>query len=376
MSVIPKSRRVYPYNNGLLLGGEVDIILSNINSEPVDAAKLFEVDKIYSIDKTGGGEAIIANQVGNHFKVVNGMIRLIPKLSYCRGYATDNFWWSMKNAVTMLKKRAFLSFLPFLMDEDFIKPENNGMTYIAGGHVSCHVITQSLYDTSICGKLHKMTYDKTHESHERLKNNIRLLIGIPSTLFDRRESAEYRRRNFAPNDQNEFRYDNNDRFVYQTPTNYWIFTPALCHFILGALRMTYFITYNQIEEEIWEGFEPGDVNCAIAKSDYDVAQSIWDMVKGRLGESGYQQAENPFWSHRAIALDFLFDNGLHMLTGGVYSNWQMKRRKNNYQGHFNQLPSWDAGITGKILTTNNPNYPLWEKFKENYERREKERTAC
>jgi hypothetical protein len=139
--------------------------------------------------------------------------------------------------------------------------------------------------------------------------------------------------------------------------------------------MAYFVTLNQIEPEIWEGFEPGDVHNAIRRSDYPVAEEIWHMVKNRLADCGYQASENPLWQHRAMIMDFLSEKRFDAIGSGIYKNWCMATKRDNYEGHFATLPSWEEGIFKVLSTESHPRYKEFAQYKDNYVRREKERTS-
>jgi hypothetical protein len=373
MSVPDKGHRIYPYSNGLLLGTEADIVLTTENSEPVDAGTLFKAGHKYETAKTGGNETN-PDEGKNHFIVKDGMIKLVAKFSYCRGYSTDNVWWIMKELVALLKKRAFLSSVPCFLAEDFMPSRNDGMSYVAGGTIKTYARCNDIYNQSTALRIRNMTSNKTDESHKRHLDNMRLIIGIVSTLLDRREAAEYRRTQFAPGEKNEFIVEDTT-LKYLTPTNFWLFSPALTHLMLGLTRMVYFVTLNGLEPEIWEGFEPGDVHNAIRTSDYEVAEEIWHMIKGRLGESGYQPADNPVWQHRAMILDFLLKNKFDVMGAGIYKNWQMARKRETFAGHFNQLPSWEAGMPDKVFSEKHARYKEFITFRDSYAKREKERTS-
>ena len=358
MSVIPKRSRIYPYQSGLLLGAEFDIVLSTINSEPLCAKKF--VTKVKSVPKTGGGEAgTKANR--NHFKERRSMVRLYSKTSYCRAYATDNIWFSLKELVGLLKKKAYLSFLS----------SYDGVP--TAGHIKIGVPgNNDIYGGTISGNINGFVTGKTNKSHVRFKDNVRLTLGILSVLLDRRPAAEKRRKEYGPYVKKEFRISKAGA-VYQTPTNYWIFSPILTHLMFGAARMAVFITLNNIEEEIWKDINPKDIKDIILNSDYKAAEKIWKILKNRLGnKSGYRKTDNPFLAERAKIIDFLIEYGIGIIGSGVYKNWRMSRRKKNYGGHFRDLPSWEQGAAGRVFTEKHPNYKLFKQF--NKEKNGKKRT--
>jgi hypothetical protein len=248
------------------------------------------------------------------------------------------------------------------------------MSFVAGGIIKTFIRCGDIYSESTAKKLLDMSCNPKHESYQRHLDNVRLIVGIVSTMLDRREAAEFRRLQYGPGEKDEFK-TGETHLKYLTPTNFFLFSPALTHLMLGLMRMAYFVTLNKLEPEIWEGFEPGDVQNAIRRSDYPVAEEIWHMIKGRLGESGYQPGDNPVWQHRAMVIDFLSDKRFDVLGGGIYKNWQMSRKRDNFVGHFNQLPSWEVGVPEKVFTEKHTRYKEYQKFRDEYARREKERTS-
>jgi hypothetical protein len=266
----------------------------------------------------------------------------------------------MKYVVAALKKRAFLSDNTIIYGDDFEGLEN-GKMWVAAGHVRCAARLDTVYGGTDNEKIWQMTHRHDSDVHKRLQNNLRLTVGILSLLFDRRESAEHRRKEYGPFSDKEFRQTENG-FSYQTPTNWWVFAPMLAHLMLGATRMAYFITLNDIEEEIWEGFEEGDVTNAIHNNSYDVGEEIWALSNGRLSECGYKEADNPFWQQRSRLIEFLLKYGVGTIGEGIYKNWRMARKMGNYQGHFNDLPAWESGAFQKVFTKEHPKYQLLEPF--------------
>lgn len=330
MTLPAKHNRRYPYNTGLLLATEFDIVLTNENSEPIDPLTIFKDGKVAQVMHSNGARWGDSNDTReSHFKVRNGMIRGYTRFSYCRAYSTDNVWWILKTLIMELKKRAFLSFVP----------EVDG--HVACGHMSYCVTEPGIYSESDCNALHRMTYQEG-DSNNRLKDNLRLLIGLMYVLLDRSSSAEKRRVEYGPFSKKEFRMTDT-ALTYQTPGNFWLFSPILSHLLLGAGRYAYFITLNAIEEEIWEGFESDDVRYIIHNSDYETAEELWDFLKVRLNEAGYKTNDNPYNKQMAKVIDFFIEYGLGVIGKGVYKNWRMARKATNYRGHFEDLPSWEGG---------------------------------
>lgn len=358
MTYREKNNRMYPYNTGLKLGSEIDIVLTNENSEPVDAEQFFTVqgpsmrDKAMYIEHTGGGEDYTESSGQNHFKHRNGMVRMYSMMSYCRAYSTDNIWYMMKHVVMLLKKRAFISYVPAVYGEDFESLED-GKIWTAAGHMKFQIAGSGIYDSEPSTILRKMTQDKDDESHERLLDNLRITIGLISLLLDRRESAEYRRQEYGPFSNKEFR-KTATTLTYQTPTNWWLFSPMLAHLMFGAARWAYFMTQNNFECDVWEGFESGDIKNAIHHSSYDTGREIWNLMKHRIQEAGYSEEANPFGAKPCAILEMLFDNGMGAIGDGVYRNWRMDRRLDSFRGHFDDLISWENGAVNKIFKEGHP----------------------
>ena len=348
MTFTPKGSRRYPYNTGLLLGTEFDIVLTNENSEPIDPATVLP-DKVCKANGTGGGEwSNDDNMQYNRFKVRNGMVRGYSRYSYCRAYSTDNVWWIMKTLIIELKKKAFLSFVPQVGEDS------------ACGHMSFRSTQPGIYDDSgDTRRLYEMTFCKTNEAHERLCENLRLTLGLINMLLDRRESAEKRRVEYGPFSDKEFRKTKSG-LTYQTINNFWLFSPILSHMMLGAGRFAYFITLNNIESEIWEGFESNDIKYVIHNNDYDTAEEIWELLKVRFADSGYKPSDNPFNKQMSRCIDFFIEYGLGVIGSGVYKNWRMSRKSGNYRGHFEDLPSWEGG--GAVSRVFGKNHPLHEQL--------------
>jgi hypothetical protein len=353
MTYREKGNRLYPYNTGLKLGSEIDIVLTNENSEPVDALQFFDATQpTINVEHTGGGEEVNDHTGQNHFKALNGMVRMYSMLSYCRAYSTDNIWYMMKHVVGMLKKRAFISYVPAIYGEDFENLED-GKAWTAAGHMRFHVQDCDIYDNGPRGELVKMTYNRSDESHGRLLDNLRITIGLISLLLDRRESAEFRRQEYGPFNNKEFR-KTSAALTYQTPTNWWLFSPMLSHLMFGAARWAYFMTQNNFECDVWDGFESGDIKNAIHYSDYDTGREIWDLMKHRIQEAGYIKEANPFAAQPCAILEMLFENGMGAIGDGVYKNWRMDRRLVNFRGHFDDLPSWENGAVNKVFKNGHP----------------------
>jgi len=360
MTYRPRGNRVYPYNTGLKLGSEVDVVLTNENSEPVNAADFLK--GTVEVDRSGGGEEQGGGKGHNHFKVHNGMIRMYSMSSYCRAYSTDNIWYMLKYLVMHLKKRAHISYIPAIFGEDFEGLED-GKAWTAAGHIKLSVHCDGIYDSDLQRELRDMTYKYDSESHMRLLDNLRITIGLISLLLDRRESAEYRRQQYGPFSGKEFRKTDH-ALTYQTPTNFWLYSPVLAHLMLGAARWAYFLTQNNFEEEIWEGFESGDIKNAIHHSSYETGMEIWHLMKKRIQETGYNSSANPFATRPCAILEMLFDNGVGALGGGIYTNWRMKRKLQNYRGHFDDLPSWEQGTSAKVFRDGDPMFTTIQKYVE------------
>jgi hypothetical protein len=355
--------RIYPYSNGLLLGCELDVVLTNENSEPIDASTLFKAMECERITtQQNGGDEQGEDEGENIVKPLNGMARMYSKQSYCRGYATDNIWWMMKSLIAKLNRRANLSYVPVIHGEDF-ENQPDDMSWTAGGHIKCSIRHDRVYGGDVGKWLTDMTYKHDDESHERLKDNFRVTVGLLSLLLDRRETAEERRIQYGPFNGKEFRATENF-LTYQTSTNWWIYAPMLAHLMLGATRMAYYITLNKIEPEIWDGIESGDVTNAIHHSSYEAGYEIWSLVNERLTNSGYRQGDNPFGASHARLIEFLMEYGVGMIGDGVYKNWRMSRKQNNYQGHFGDLAGWESGALRRVFTEKHPKYKLFTEFLE------------
>jgi len=352
MAYRKKPARIYPYNTGLLLGSELDVVITNENSEPIDAS-YFVKDTV--IDTHGNVNENQHSLGTNRLKPYRGMVRLFTRHSYCRAYSTDNVWWLLKHLIGILKKQACLSSRPMFEDGNKI--------YTAGGHTTYKVKSQGIYNSSTTDELKSMTYDANHKSHQRLKDNIRLIVGLLSLLLDRRESAEQRREEYGPFSHKEFRVTET-MLTYQTPSNFWLFSPALAHLMFGAGRWAFFLTQNNFENELCEGFEPGDIKNAIHHSDYKTGMEIWNLIEDRLPQSGYRIATNPFNQKTSAILRCLFDYGVGIIGDGVYKNWHMKKRKNNFTGHFHELPSWESGVVNQIFTDKHPMYQRIQTYME------------
>ncbi len=347
-----KNQRTYPYNQSLRIGAEFDIVLTTENSEPVDAGPLMP-DKQYTPSKYGGGES----PTGKNRSIVrakDGMLRITAQSSYCRAYGIDHIWYCMKKALVVLKKQAFFSWVPSYIQED-------GTILDAAGCINLWTPKPGIYDEKTATALAKMIKGPTHESHERMKDNMRLCIGLVSMLLDRRPSAERRRVEFGPYSDKEFALTG-EHLVYQTPTNYWLFSPILAHMVYGAARMAVFITSNNIEEEVWEGFESADIQHTIQTNDYEVAEELWTLLKHRFVASGYKQMDNPFSKERARVLDFLTEYGMEAMGDGVYKNWRMSRKQAQYGGHFADLPSWENGVLQKVFSPGHPMRKIVDKY--------------
>ena len=357
MTYRDKNKRIYPYNTGLELGSEIDIILVNENSEPLNAENF--LSGIIKVEHTGGQEAQGPKSEENIISCKNGMAHIHSTISYCRAYCTDNIWFLLKYLIKHLKKDAFISYLPIIYGEE-LEGLNDDKTWVAGGHL-VFMVHKSLYDATKTNELRSMTNDFDHESHQRLIDNLRITIGLFSLLLDRRESAERRRREFGPFSDKEFRR-NDKKLVYQTPTNFWLFSPILAHLMFGAARWAYFMTQNNFECDVWEGFESGDIQNAIHHSNYDTGMEIWELMKARIQEAGYNNTANPFGQQQCAVLEMLFEYGVGAIGDGIYKNWRMNRKLDNYRGHFDDLPSWEHGASGRIFTNSHPMHKVIQKY--------------
>ena len=363
MTYRAKDDRLYPYNTGLKMGSEIDIVLTNENSEPVDVSQLFDAQPpIVFVKYAGGGEAINEDSNQNRFKAKNGMVRMYSMMSYCRAYSTDNIWFMMKHIVMMLKQRAFISYVPAIYGENFENLEDE-KAWTAAGHMKFFVQDADIYDSGDRGELVKMTYNVNDESHERLLDNLRITVGLISLLLDRRESAEIRRQEYGPFSGKEFRRGNS-ALTYQTSTNWWLFSPMLAHLMFGAARWAYFMTQNNFECDIWDGFESGDIKNAIHNSSYDIGREIWDLMKHRIQEAGYVKETNPFAAASCAVLEMLFENGVGVIGDGVYKNWHMDRRLTNFRGHFDDLLSWENGAVNKVFKDGHPMFKTVKRYLE------------
>jgi hypothetical protein len=361
MTYRDKHNRIYPYNTGLKLGFEVDVVITNENSEPIDAHSLLEATD-FTTEHSGGGAEQDGEEGHNHFKERNGMVRLYTMQSHCRAYTVDNVWHLLKRLVIELKKRAFLSSVSVIHGEDFDRLDDD-KSFVAGGHLQFAVGDTGPYDAEPCAELKRMTYSHTDSSHLRLLDNIRITIGLISLLLDRRQSAEYRRQEYGPFSPKEFR-KTGTALTYQTPTNFWLFSPILAHLMVGAGRWAYFLTQNNFENELWEGFESGDIQNAIHHSDYSTGMEIWHLMKNRLQEAGYEAEGDPFTEYTCAMLEMLFDNGIGAIGQGVYKNWRMNRRLDSYHGHFNELTSWEDGAKKRLFKEGHPMFDILKQYLE------------
>lgn len=354
MSIVPKESRLYPYDTGLKFGALIDVVIANHNREPIDASSFVSATKNL-VDHSGGNEPQSSATGRNYFTLHERMVRICTMQSFCRAYSTDNIWWIIKDILGTLKKSAFLSSLPVAST----KPD----AYVAAGHMVLTIQDKGIYKTEANNILKTMTYDTTHESHKRLLDNLRLVVGLLSMLLDQRESACRLRQDFSPLNGKDFKLSS-EQLVYEGLSSYWLFSPILPHLMFGAARFAYFITQNKIEEEIWEGFEPIDVETAIHHSDHATGKEIWDLIGARLADAGYRQAVNPFWGQPARVLELLFDYGVGVIGQGLYTNWRLGRMKKNFQGHFRDLPSWEVGSYKRVFTDTHPKFKVLQEYLE------------
>jgi hypothetical protein len=352
MTYRAKDARIYPYNTGLKLGCELDIILTNENSEPLNASQFFDGKEIISVHHSGGGESQDDSSGHNLLKVKNGIVRMHSMHSYCRAYSVDNIWFMLKYLVRHLNKRAFISFVPAIYGED-VEGLPDDKAWCAGGHMRFTTTRGGIYDRTHKSTLANMTYKYDDESHARLLDNLRITVGLISLLLDRRESAEFRRQEYGPFNDKEFR-KTKTALTYQTPSNFWLYSPMLAHLMFGAVRWAYFMTQNNFECDIWEGFESGDIKNAIHHSSYDTGMEIWYLMKSRIQEAGYKDETNPFSKKACGVLEMLFENGVGQLGDGIYKNWRMNRMLTKYRGHFDDLPSWENGAVNKLFFDDHP----------------------
>jgi hypothetical protein len=339
---------INPYGVGLRIGTEVDIVLTNKNSEWVDAKELLPQDRL-KCERFAGNDGREHNS--SFTRVFNHMARIVSADSYCRAYSTDNLWWTLKSLVGFLKKQAFISYVPSYITE-------KGTEFVAGGCLKFSIANRGIYSQGANAQLIQMTH-QTNATHSRLLKNFDITIGLLSVLFDRRPSAEaYRKEHAIGGDK--YTRQSTRHLVYKIPTNFWIYSPSLCHMMQGAARMAYFITLNNLDEKIWkQKTKHKHVIKAINESDYALAQEIWDRTKKRYSKIGHASHDNPFTPQLVKTIDFLLEYGIGTLGPGVYKNWRMKRRKNHYHGHLSDLPSWESGVKHKIFKKSHPLYKEW-----------------
>lgn len=328
---------VNPYNAGLLIGAEVDVVLANVNNEPMCAEELFG-DKKLPVHHVEGDHETDVNT--NRLKPKRHMVRVFAANSHCRAYAIDNLWWCLKELVGYLKKRGHISHRASFMDSD-------KKLHTAGGHIRLSLKEKSIYDKGDYNLLEDMmTKDGGTKAYNQLIRNLHLTIGIVGTLLDRRPEAVLRRANFGAGKKKCIRHTDNF-LTYQGLTNFWVFHPVLAHLMLGAARMAVFMALNNVSKDVCtrKDFSSPDIAKAIRDSDYDAVQTIWDATKNRYESLGHSAGDNPFDSKLVGAIDFLAEYGIGTLGNGVYNNWRMKRKKVNYSNHLGDLHGWESGVS-------------------------------
>ncbi len=332
---------INPYDAGLLLGAEVDVVLTNINSEPVCAHELL-TEKDYNVERCVGEHESDINH--NHFKPKRNMVRIYSANSHCRAWAIDNFWHTLKHLVVVLKKRAHVSFHSAYYDEE-------DKQHTAGGHIRLSQSDNGIYARK-GEKIIASMLDREDETKDqkRLVRNLHLTIGLLGALLDRRPAAESRRKKFGAGTKKCIRKTPN-YFTYQGISNFWIYHPSLVHLMFGAARMAVFLglndeTYNlcKIKE-----YKLSTIQYAIQESDYETLEAIWNTIKGRFVTVGHPAHNNVFQMKLVKTIDFLIEYGIGVLGPGVYKNWRMTRRKANYQGHLSDLPGWEDSVKTRVF---------------------------
>lgn len=339
-----------PYGLGLRIGTEVDVVLTNQNSEWVDAKEFLPTAKLECNNYAGDDNH---HQNTSHIRVYNHMARIISADSYCRAYSTDNLWWALKALIGQLKKKAFLSYVPSYKTA-------KGTEFTAAGCLKFSVRDRGIYSKGPNVALNDMTHG-TGSTHKRLLKNLDITIGLLSVLFDRRPSAEAHRKKHEIGGDKYIRQSKH-ALVYKVTTNFWIYSPTLLHMMQGVARLAYYITLNKLDKKIWVGTKHKDVIKAINESDYDSVQEIWDRIKTRFAGIGHSYYDNPLSPVLVKTIDFLMEYGIGTLGPGVYKNWRMTRKKLNYHGHLGDLPSWESGIVYKIFKKSHPLYAEWDKY--------------
>lgn len=337
---------INPYNVGLRIGSELDVVLTDPNYEPVLAGRFLTAGKEIKNDR----QTYSSKNNINYAKVRNGLVRVYSADVNCRGYALDNIWWNLKMLVVHLKKKAKLSYVPSL--------EYRKKIIVAGGHLRFSTqASQSIYGGNKA--VRDITYGK-NKGNEQLIRNLDLILGILTVMFDQRPTAELRRKEYAVGSKKHVRRSKS-HLTYMIPTNWWLFSSALAHLVYGAGRMAYFVSINGLSKKLWKDINYDDVANAINDNDYDKAREIWNRFKSRFTTMGHPESSNPFTTTLCNTIDFLLEYGIGCLGTSVYKNWRMKRMRQNYHGHLADVPSWENGVPGRIFTKKHELYEEWKK---------------
>ena len=330
-----KRRNQNPYSHGLLVGVELDTVIVDKNGNPFPAKDILDKEK-YSVFRKFGTTGV------NVVKPMRDMVRIYCANSHCRAWSTDNVWASLKQTVILLKKRGFISF------------EAKSGRYTAGSNIRLAIKDAGIYKTKAYELIAEMIgTNKSSKLRSRLIRNLHLTVGLVNCLLDRREGAEQRRKLYGPGTDKCFR--STDRyFSYQGLSNLALYSPALLHLMLGCARLAVHITLNDNTYRFCKisEFSLNHIEESIRTSNYDAVENIWDTVKDRYIKMHTTANDNPLNSERIKTIDFLIQHGLGVLGPSPYDNWRLKVKKDNYQSHMAQLPTWESGIGRKLLNKN------------------------
>lgn len=341
-----KKMTLNPYNSGLLIAGEIDLVLTNLNSEPVSPSDYLK-DKKYKIEHSYGNH----NVNENYFTPKEGMVRLYSASSHCRAWAIDNLWITLKELLVQLKKKSFISFHSNIND-------SNDKIITASGNVKLTISEDGVYSRKGEVELRSMILGpENNKLKKRLIRNMHLTLGILGCLLDRRPCAEIHRKKYSPTKKICLRHTKSF-LTYQGLTNFWVYHPSLTHLIMGAARMAVFITLNNETYKFCKikEFKLKEIEEAIRDSDYEKIEYIWSLISPRFNNLNHPTDSNPFTEELLGVIDFIQKFGLGVLGPGVYNNWRLKRKKQNYRGHLSDLISWESGVRKRILTKKNELY--------------------
>lgn len=338
------------YGTFLRIGSCFDLALVDANGETIAPQTIFKGVNKLTVTKPNIAPTDSEGYNASFLMINPEFVRLTCGDSYCRGYGTDNIWWSIKTLIVELNKKAFISYKEKVGDK------------IAAGAICISTPAQKDYyghDSAIKVALNT----SSTEEADKIARSLDATVGVLALSLDKREAAGEYFKSHTP-DSGRYFFREKNRITYAYPTNFWVYSSALAHLIYGAARIGFGMYVNNLK---WpKKYNPDVAREIILACDVKAAKEFIENTYEDLSCVKFiANTYNPYYgtanNNFLEKFEFIAEHGPQCLGPSIYDNWRMKRLKRHFVGHLNDLPGWENSFDSIFNKKANGDYgQLWK----------------